>query len=78
MEVDGVVALCLAPVDVAINKLDARRPKDFEHIAMMVRDGLVTIDSVEDAISQVPYTFLIPAYREALEVVKTTLTLQGQ
>jgi hypothetical protein len=70
LELDQVSVLCLAPVDVAINKLDARRPKDFEHLAMMIHAGLLTTDQIEDAISRVPYTFLIPVYREALAQVK--------
>ena len=63
---EEVSVLCLAPVDIAINKLDAGRPKDFEHLAGMLRVALVTPGEIEQAISLVPFSFLMPKYREAL------------
>lgn len=65
--------LCLAPVDIAINKLDAGRPKDFEHLAGMLRVVLVTPGEIEQAISRVPFAFLRPKYREALAKAQTMI-----
>ena len=64
---DAVSVLLLAPVDIAINKLDAGRPKDFDHLSQMLRSGLVTEDEIMKAISRVPFSFLEPKFREALE-----------
>jgi len=36
-------AYCLSPLDVACNKLDAGREKDFAYLAEMVKQELVTI-----------------------------------
>ena len=66
LAIADVSVLLLAPVDVAINKLDAGRPKDFEHLSQMLRSGLVTVDDVEQAISRVRFSFLEPKFREAL------------
>ncbi|MCX6856453.1 MAG: hypothetical protein NTV80_16300 [Verrucomicrobia bacterium] len=74
LEIDGVVALCLAPMDIVMNKLDARRPKDFEHVALMIQIGIITETAIEEAISNVPYTFLIPTYREALDCIRAILS----
>lgn len=70
VEVDGVVALCLSPVDLAINKLDANRPKDQEHLAVMIRCGVVSVASIRTAILRAPYTFLIPNYQKTLAEVE--------
>jgi hypothetical protein len=71
--IEEVSVLCLAPVDIAINKLDAARPKDFEHLSRMLHAGLVTYDEIEHAISHVPFSFLMPKYREALAKVRTMI-----
>lgn len=71
LAMEEVSVLLLAPVDIAINKLDAGRPKDFEHLAMMFHAGLVTTDEIEEAISRVPFSFLMPKYREAMARVRT-------
>ena len=66
MEVDGVIAYCLAPVDVAINKLNARRAKDIEHVAALISAKLVGDDELEKAISNLPYAFMMNECRQAL------------
>jgi hypothetical protein len=71
--IEEVSVLCLAPVDIAINKLDAARPKDFQHLSRMLHAGLLTYDEIEHAISQVPFSFLMPKYREALAKVRTMI-----
>ena len=58
---------------VGINKLDAARPKDFEHLSRMLHAGLVTYDEIEHAISQVPFSFLMPKYRETLAKVRIVI-----
>lgn len=68
--IEGVSVLCLAPADIAINKLDTARPKDFEHLSRMLHAGLVTYDEIQHAISQVPFSFLMPKYRETLAKVR--------
>jgi hypothetical protein len=69
LEVEGVVALCLAPVDVALNKLHAKRPKDIEHLRMMLRDGVITLESLEAGISACPYAFMKDEHRQVLSKV---------
>jgi hypothetical protein len=69
VEAVGVVALCLAPVDVAINKLHAKRPKDLEHLVIMLREGIVSETQLRTAIQGSPYTFLIEAHLQTLAVV---------
>jgi hypothetical protein len=64
--IEGVSVLLLAPVDIAINKLDAARPKDLRHLASMLQLGLVTHPQIEQAISRAQYSFLMPKYRESL------------
>lgn len=70
LTLEEVSVLLLAPVDIAINKLDAGRPKDFVHLSMMLHSGLVTNDEVEAAISRMPLSFLAPKYRESLAKVR--------
>ena len=66
LAMDEVSVLLLASVDIAINKLDAGRPKDFDHLSQMLRSGLVTVEEIEQAISRVPFSFLAPKFRQAL------------
>lgn len=73
LTMEDVSVLLLAPVDIAINKLDAGRPKDFEHLSRMLQSGLVTLNEVEEAISRVPFSFLAPKYRESLARVQTMI-----
>lgn len=54
----------------------AKRPKDFQHLALMIQEGLVTVEAIEHAIMLGPYTFLIPEYLDALSKVKTLLLEQ--
>jgi hypothetical protein len=44
-----------------------------EHLALMIEGGVVTATAIRAAISRVPYTFLMPAYREALAQVEGKL-----
>ena len=69
VEETGVVALCLSPVDVAINKLHAKRPKDIEHLAVMLREGVVTEAALRAAIATSPYAFLINEHLQTLDKV---------
>jgi len=41
-------AYCLSPLDVAFNKLLAGRPKDFAYLEEMVKQGIVTMDSLRE------------------------------
>ena len=69
VEKDGVTALCLAPVDVAINKLHAKRPKDLDHLVIMLTEGIVTESEIKAAIASSPYSFLVEAHLETLSAV---------
>jgi hypothetical protein len=66
IEANGVVALCLAPVDIAINKLHAKRAKDLDHLELMLREGVINRAELESAIADSPYAFLIPEHRSVL------------
>lgn len=69
IEAEGVAALCLAPVDVAINKLHAKRSKDIEHVATMLSEGMVTVQELEAAIEAAPYPFMKASQRDVLAQV---------
>jgi hypothetical protein len=70
----GVTALCLAPVDVAINKLHAKRAKDLDHLAMMLRAGLVTVTQLRAAVSASPYAFMRDDQHQVLDAVLKRLS----
>jgi hypothetical protein len=72
-EAQGVTALCLAPVDVALNKLHAKRPKDIEHLVLMIREGVISVPELETAIAQSPYSFLVAEHRRVLAQVMERL-----
>jgi uncharacterized protein YicC (UPF0701 family) len=69
IETEDLVALCLAPVDVAINKLHAKRPKDIEHLATMLNERVVTVEELETAINASPYPFMMESHRKVLSQV---------
>jgi hypothetical protein len=69
VEETGVVALCLSPVDVAINKLHAKRPKDIDHLVTMLRENVVTESELRLAITSSPYSFLIAEHLKTLASV---------
>jgi len=69
VEADGVTALCLSPLDVAVNKLHAKRPKDLDHLVIMLREGLVTAAEIRAATAESPYTFLIEEHLQTLASV---------
>ena len=52
LEVDGIKAIVLHPIDLAYNKLDAGRDKDIEFIAEGLRCGVYQLPSLEDFIRQ--------------------------
>ncbi len=57
----GSVALCLAPVDLAISKLLAGRPKDIEFVATMMRMKVVAEPSIRQAIQELEPADIIRA-----------------
>jgi len=58
----GTVGLCLSPVDLAISKLLAGRPKDFDFVRGMLQAELVTESDVKAVISE-----LAPAQARLVE-----------
>jgi hypothetical protein len=42
----GITGLCLSPVDLAISKLLAGRPKDLEFVGVMLHHGMVTAAAI--------------------------------
>ncbi len=46
----GVTALCLAPTDLAFNKIEAGRPKDLEHLRLFFKYGLVDPEELRNVI----------------------------
>ncbi len=45
----GTTGLCLAPVDLAISKLLAGRPKDVDFVRQMIHIGAVTAEAIRQA-----------------------------
>jgi hypothetical protein len=77
MEAGGVTVLCLAPVDIAINKLNANRAKDIDHLVMMIRDQVVTRAAIDDVMARCPYPFMIEGYRKTLAEVMDRLKIES-
>jgi hypothetical protein len=50
----GAVGWCLEVHDLAISKLSAGREKDFAFVETMVRKGMVTVDILEQRLSNTP------------------------
>jgi hypothetical protein len=48
----GIVGLCLAPVDLAISKLLAGRPKDLEFVLVMLQHGLTTATAIANVTTE--------------------------
>lgn len=71
----GVTALCLAPVDVAINKIHAKRPKDIDHLVTMLREKIVTETELKAAIAESPYSFLKEEHSQTLASVLQRLRI---
>lgn len=51
---EGTIGWCLAPVDLAIGKLLAGRPKDFDFVRHMLRLGIVTATMIHEALGELP------------------------
>lgn len=47
---NGVVGLCLSPLDIAFVKLDAGRDKDIEYVGIMLRAEIVSRRELKEAI----------------------------
>jgi hypothetical protein len=50
---NGYRGLCLAPADLAVSKLVARREKDLEFVRVMLRETLVTPGQIKERLSTV-------------------------
>jgi SepF-like predicted cell division protein (DUF552 family) len=50
----GNIGHCLAPSDLAFNKIEAGRPKDIPYVAEMIRSGFVTAAKLESLIANDP------------------------
>ena len=57
----GVTGLCLHPIDLAVSKLLAGRPKDLDFVAVMARHGLVLRSQLEEMLAE-----LSDSHRESL------------
>jgi len=62
----GVTGLCLSPADLAISKLMAGRRKDFEFVRLMLKHRLVSFDTMEALLGELPKAHLSTA-RSRLE-----------
>lgn len=51
---NGVEGLCLSPVDLAVSKILAGRPKDREFVQAMVSHDLVTLDAIREVAVELP------------------------
>jgi hypothetical protein len=54
LNTNGFCGLCLAPVDLAVSKLAAGRPKDLDYVGVLLREGIVSEDCLGAAIESVP------------------------
>jgi hypothetical protein len=50
----GCTGWCLAPIDLAFNKIEAGRPKDIEHVARLLQHGYINHLELERAIAEDP------------------------
>lgn len=50
----GTVGWCLSPVDLAVSKLLAGRPKDVEFVSVMLRNGLTIKSAITNVLSELP------------------------
>lgn len=56
----GVMGLCLHPLDLAISKLAAGRPKDIEFVSVMIRNSMIAISELK------PLAETLPQYHRGL------------
>lgn len=50
----GITGLCLHPVDIAVSKLLAGRPKDLDFVRTCIKNGLVTRGNVLAVLDELP------------------------
>lgn len=62
----GVIGLCLSPVDLAVSKLAAGREKDLSFVTAMLHHGWITVDAVQNVLSEVA-EMQLPQIRLRLE-----------
>lgn len=48
----GVTGLCLSPIDIAVSKLAAGRPKDIAYVSALLSHGLVTAEALRQILSE--------------------------
>ena len=53
-QTDGVRAICLHPIDLAISKLAAGRERDLTFVTAMLQKSCVTVPEIEAALTELP------------------------
>jgi hypothetical protein len=50
----GTIGWCLSPLDLAVSKLLAGRPKDLDFVRVMLRNGLTTKPEITSTLTELP------------------------